>query len=327
MLKRKKVLIAFGILGIVIYAILWGFLHRERPNQLRVGLFLFAQNTVISEINNGFRRELDQIASNRNITLDYVERNADGNAAQVNVVAGFFKNSQVDAVFVVGLPAAQALKATGLKTPVVFGGPPDPVVAGLVPRLTCHGSNFTGTRYLPPSDIILNVFRDVYPAAESVAVLHNPGEANSMSVVRDFLAAAGKRKLKVIDYGASSVTELEAALQTLARDKPSALFIPTDNLMHASLERILASASQVGIPVFDCTKSAVQKGAVFSVGTDYAQIGALSARVASRILFDGIKPGDIDVMDVTEGFIYIKEGVSLGEKFIMPNGYEVIRIP
>lgn len=318
------------VLALVAFAIgvgIWVSTQKDETQLVRMGVFLYAQHPVISEINTGFRRELDSIASNRNVRVEYIERNADGQAAQANAVSNYFKIAQVNAVFVVGLPAAQALKSSGLRTPVIFGGPPDPVGAGLVPRLKGHATNFTGTRYLPPADLILEVYGQIHPDAKTVAVLHNPGEANSMAVVREFLAAASKRNLQVKDYGASTVTEIEASLRALAVDKPSGLFIPTDNLIHASLDRVLASAKEADVPVFDCTKSSVEKGAIFSVGTDYDRIGALSARVAARVVYDGEPPEQIDVVDVAEGYIYVKESLVLSEKLHPPSNYEVIRVP
>ena len=76
-----------------------------------MGVFLYAQQPIIKEIYAGFRQQLDKEAAAKGITIEYVERNADGEAAQTTAIAGYFRSADVDAIFVVGQPAAQALKS------------------------------------------------------------------------------------------------------------------------------------------------------------------------------------------------------------------------
>lgn len=324
---KKQVLITTLLLATVLGIGIWLRSRRPESTALRVGVFLFAQHPVITEIDAGFRDELETQAAQHSTSITYVERNADGQAAQANTIAGYFKNTPLDAIFVVGLPAAQALKATGVETPVIVGGPPDPIAAGLVPRLTRHGTKFTGTRYMPPTDLILTTYRQLYPTSTTVAVLHNPGEANSMAVVNDFKASAKRQNISLIDYGAGNITELETTLRVIATSKPDAVFIPTDNLIHAALDRVLAVCKQADVPVFDCTQTSVEKGAVFSIGTDYRRIGALSADVAGKILFGKNAPETVDWMDVQGGHVYVKTNINNKQAIQPPPGYSIINIP
>jgi putative tryptophan/tyrosine transport system substrate-binding protein len=230
-------------------------------------------------------------------------------------------------IFVVGLPAAQALKSAKVQQPVIFGGPPDPVSAGLVPSIANHGTNFTGTRYLPPAERILDVFEQAYPTAKRVAVLHNPGEANSMSVVRVFLDGAQKRQLISLDLGATNALEIESALRALADANVDGLFLPTDNLVYSSLDRILSQTKALGIPVFNCTKLSVEKGATFSLATDYFKVGSITAeKIAAQILFFGKKPNQLDVIEIEEGNIYVNSNIESSTRIKPIAGYEIVSV-
>lgn len=326
-MKRKliRILTAVGAICLVIF--LAAFLtNRDELRPRRVGVFLYAQHPVIMEIYRGFKKDFDREASNKGIAVEYVERNADGDAAQANAVANYFRSVEADLVFVVGLPAAQALKSARVQHPVVFGGPPDPVAAGLVPNLNDHGSNFTGTKYFPPVDMILQVLRQAYPQSTRIAVIHNPGEANSMVVVSAFLAAAQSQGFTILDLGASNATEIEATLRTLSFKKPDGLFLPTDNLVYSSLDRIVAHARDLGIPVFNCTRLSVEKGALFSLATDYERVGEISAGLAARIVFAGEKPQGLDVIDVREGNLYLSDQHPAASRIRPVPGYEVVHI-
>lgn len=293
---------------------------RRDGRELRVGVFLYSQHPIIQEIYAGFQSRLTEL-NTKSVGLEFVVRNADGNSAQANSIASFFRASEVDIVFAVGLTAAQALKSAGIETPVVFGGPPDPVAAGLVPRLTHHGTNFTGTRYFPPTRRILQVFQDAFPDTSELAVLHDPGEANSMATVSDFLANAKSLRLQVRDLPATNAAEIEAALRTLAVQPVGALFLPTDNLIYSNLDRVLAFAADLQLPVFNCTKLAVEKGALFSLATDYHRVGELSADIAGQILFDSVPPAQIDVLDIQEGSFYVRASDPLAGRLSTPSGY------
>lgn len=300
---------------------------REDKRTRTVGILLFAQHPVIDQISKGFRAELDKLAAAKNVNIEYIERNADGDASQANAASAFFRTNQPDIVFVVGVPAAQALKASGITSPVVFGGPPDPVAAGLVKSLSGHGSNFTGTAYFPPTDVTVAVFRSVYPQAKSVALLHNPAEANSMAVATRFAKDAKEAGLVVKDIGASNATELEAALRTMADSGVDGVFIPTDNLMASMISRIVAVARGAKVPLFNCTSDSVAKGADFSVGTDYVDVGQESAKLAGPILFEGKKPGEIDVLLMNKGSIYVRKGTTAQQRAVAHGSYAVKVIP
>ena len=292
----------------------------------KVGVFLFAQHPVIDEISRGFKEKLDSELPSRE-SIEYVERNADGDATQSNAIAKYFAASNIDLVFVVGLPAAQALKAAGIQHPVVFGGPPDPVGAGLVPSLVAHGTNFTGTRYFPPVSTILEVFLQAFPGPDEVAVLHNPGEANSMAVVRAFLHAASEHSLQVRDLGATNAAEIEAALRDLAIKPPGGLFLPTDNLVYSNLDRVIDHAKAHSLPVFNCTKLSVERGALFSLATDYYVVGQLTAGIAHKILFEGTPPSAIDVLDVKEGNLYVSSSHAMASNVKPIDGYSLVSVP
>lgn len=291
----------------------------------KVGVFLFAQHPIIKEINSGFRVEFKRIAAEKSVQVEFVERNADGDAAQAGSIASFFKNSPMEAVVVIGLPAAQKLKAVGVDWPVIFAGVPDPVAAGLVSRLSGHGTNFTGTRYFPPVDANLRVFRAIAPGAKTIAVLHNPAEANSMAVVDEFLKQAPGFGFQVHDLGVTNSVEIEAALRVLSGRKPDGIFIPTDNLVYSSLDRITAEATRMGVPLFNCTRLSVAKGASFSLATDYVRVGQLTAKVAAQVVFGGRRPADLDVVNITEGHLYVRPEVKLPGTLDV-TGYPIERV-
>ncbi len=298
----------------VVVAIISGYIfyyhnshNTDISNTHTIGVLLYAQQPIIIELWNGFKDEVDMVSKKENIKIHYDIKNADGDAAQLTSLVRYFENKKYELVYVVGLPAAQALKGGNVSFPVFFGGPPNPVESGLVPRLNNHGTNFTGTRYFPPIDIVIQTIKKIYPNARRIAVLHNPGESNSMTVTKKFINAAASNGFEIIDIGVGNAAEVEAGLRRISIGKIDGVFIPTDNLVYGALEHVVDYLHASKIPVFSVTKLAVKKGAMLSVATDYYIVGQMTAKQALLVVKNEKKVEGIDVIDVKEGGIYIND--------------------
>ena len=243
-------------------------------------------------------------------------------SAQASAAASAFAAQNPDLIFVVGVPAAQALKTKIKTTPVIFGGPPDPVAAGLVTSMKNHSSNFTGTSYFPQLTRYSIHLSHQMPPNAKIAVIHNPGEANSKAVVTKFLAAAEDVDTPIIDFAVTNVIEIEAALRAMKIKGVTGLFIPTDNLIYSNLERITSVANSLDISVFNCTKLSVERGADFSLATDYYTVGTEAGNISADILFNNKRVQDIDVFAISEGKMFIKASKKDVYGQHVPEGYE-----
>jgi len=327
-MKKRGLIIGIIVLfSLVLILFVLNPTREQGAQSKRVGVLLFAQHKIIDEIWRGFQDHLNSIADGNNYQVNYVIKNADGQQSQAGAIASSFRGEGFDVIFVVGIPAAQALKAASISVPVVFGGPPDAVAAGLVSSIKHHGSNFTGTQYLPDSDVILKVFRMIHPNAKECTILYNPGESNSVALVNRMVEKAPD-SLEINRLGASTTSELEATLREIRRSPPSGIFIPTDNFIYSVLDRVIATANDVGIPVFSVTRFSVEKGAEFAVGADYYRVGELSADIAAKILFEGKAPADLDVYEVAEGIVFInKRLIQSSKNLTPPTGYRIEFVP
>lgn len=320
---RKKIITGIIILISVSVVVLINLLTSKEKSNPKVGIFLYTNQQVIDEINTGFKNKLASYQKEYGTELTIIEKNANGDQMQMDLISNYFINGDFDLIFVVGAPAIKILKDKNCKTPVIFGGPPNPVSMGLVPSLTNHNSNFTGTTYFPPTDKILRIFMNSFPNAKTVAVLRNPAEPNSQAVTKSFIENAEKLNIKIIDLPSNDGAQIDASLRSLSVKEVDGLFIPTDNLVYSMLDKVINSAKELEIPVFSCTKLSVVKGALFSVGTDYLTVGELSADLASKIIFQNVKPQNIDVLEITTGEIFLNSKDSLSSRIKEFDNYKI----
>lgn len=320
----RKILIFVSVMvliGIVISV--YTIINKNDSDSIKIGIFLQAPNQIIDDINSGFKERISAYGKEKNKKIEFIEKNANGDQLQMDLIANYFMSSNVNIVFAVGANAIQTLKNKQCKKTVIFGAPPSAIELGFVPRYKNHGTNFTGTTYFPPTGVIVKVFMNAFPDAKTVAVLRNPSEPNSAAVAKSFMEEARKRGLDILDLPSMDGAQVEASLRTLNTNHVDGLFIPTDNLLHAMLEQVISSTKKLQIPVFSCTRLTVENGALFSIGTDYKTTGELSADVAMPIIFENKKPEDTDVLEINFGSIYLNTEDSMSAQIKEIDNYKI----
>ncbi len=85
-------------------------------------------------------------------------------------------------------PAALAAKAATATIPIVFTTISDPVQVGLVASFNRPGGNITGSSYqnLEVGPKLLELMREVLPAATAMALLIDPTNPNAKSQVSEY---------------------------------------------------------------------------------------------------------------------------------------------
>ena len=134
-----------------------------------------------------------------------------------------------------GPAAAFAAKAATTTIPIVFVVAEDPVRLGLVASLARPGGNVTGINFFNAELAAkrLELLRELVPAAARVAVLVNPANpADTETTLRDVEPAARAMGLQIQVLNASTSREIDAAFETFVRERPDALFVGTDRLLH-----------------------------------------------------------------------------------------------
>ena len=183
-----------------------GFLHGTSPG--------FSAPYVTA-----FRQGLSETGyvEGRNVAIEF--RWAEGHYDRLPALVADLVARKVDLIFVTGSSGTAAARDATSTIPIVFAGGGDLVAAGLVVGLARPGGNLTGVsvfgRELHPKR--LQLLSEVVPQVEAIALLVNPTNVTSESVVRDTqeAARADGRRLAILRAGTES--EIDAALAALVQ--------------------------------------------------------------------------------------------------------------
>src|SRR5580704_3909047 len=262
-----------------------------------------------------FRRGLNDngITEGRSVIIEF--RFADGRYDRLPALAAELTHRPVELIFAAAPPAALAAKAATTSIPIVFVVGFDPVTAGLVASLSRPGGNITGMTLFsnPLAQKRLEVLLELAPKASVIAMLVNPVSPDTAPEVRAVEEMAQQRGLQLQIVNASSLSEIDTALATLAEKRPQGLLVASDPFYLSRPDEIVASVARLALPAIYPFREFAAAGGLLSYGTNrpvsYHQAGAYAGRILK-----GTKTVDLPVMQPTtfELVINLKTAKTLG---------------
>ncbi|CAO3422369.1 ABC transporter substrate-binding protein [Azospirillum endophyticum] len=246
----------------------------------------------------------------QNLKVEY--QSAQGNPATAAQIARQFAGSRPDVIVPISTPSAQAVAAATRDIPVVFTAVTDPVSAQMVKSMDKPGANITGLSDMAPVGAHVALIREILPQAKRIGVLYNPGEPNSIVLVKALKDEAAKAGLSVVEASVPKSSDAQQAVRSLV-GKADAVYIPLDNTVVSALESVIAVGQQAKLPIFSADTDSVARGTVASIGFDYFQVGKQTGAIVARVL-KGEKPGDIPVTlaEGTDLFVNPKSAAAMG---------------
>jgi putative ABC transport system substrate-binding protein len=250
-----------------------------------------------------FRKGLNEAGAveGQNVTVEY--HWLEGHYDRLPALMTDLVRRQVAVIATPGsTPAALAAKAATVTIPIVFGVAQDPVELGLVASLARPGGNVTGINFFSQEVVAkrLRLLHDLMPKAVRIAVLINPTNALiAQPTLRDVQEAAPSIGLQIQILKASTISEIDAAFATIARERPDALFVAPDAFFASCRVQFATLAARDQIPATYDNRDYVTAGGLMSYGTDIAdmfrQVGVYSGQILK-----GAKPADLPVVQSTK---------------------------
>ena len=132
-------------------------------------------------------------------------------------------------------------------------------------------------------------------AAERVALLVNPKEANIERVVQEVEKAASTMGLQIQTLNATTSREIDAAFATMARERPDALFVSGGPFFNSRRLQFGMLAARQAVPAIYASRDYPEFGGLMSYGTNVAdafrQVGVYSGSILK-----GAKPAELPVV-------------------------------
>ena len=249
-----------------------------------------------------FRRGLNETSyvEGQNVTVEYhwLESQYDRLPA---LIADLVRR-QVAVIATPGALPALAAKAATATIPIIFSVGEDPVKLGLVASLARPGGNATGINFFNTEVMAkrLRLLHDLVPKAVRVAVLVNPANAAvAETTLRGVKEAAPTIGLQFQVLNATTISEIDAAFATFARERPDVLVVAGDAFFISRRAQFVTLTARDRIPAAYTVRELVEAGGLMSYGTDFGdafrQVGVYTGSILR-----GAKPADLPVLQSTK---------------------------
>ena len=246
-----------------------------------VAITQIAPHPSLDTIRAGIVREITATLPDVQILFE----NAQGNIVVASQIARKMVDSEPQVIIPITTPCAQAVYqfARLFRIPVVFAAITDPVSAKLIPSLEGPGDNITGVADVPPLEKQLLLIKEIIPSAQSIGIIYNAGEANSVSVVNQALILAKAIGFTIFSVSITNTIDVSMATQSLI-GKVDAIFVINDNTVVSALDSLLKITNRYHIPVFASDPDSVERGCVAAFAPSQYEIGRQVGRLALRVL-------------------------------------------
>ena len=239
----------------------------------------------LDEIANAIAEELDVIAEEKGVTIQYEIYSGQGEQSVLQQIGTQAVADEVDAIIPIATLAAQVMAAVAedTQTPVVYAAISDPEAAELT-----EIDYVTGTSDALNTAYILDMMLAQNPELKTVGLLYSLSEANSRTPIAEAKAYLEEKGIDYIEATGNTNDEVIAAASSLISDKVDAVFTPTDNIIMAAELAIAPNFIEAGIPHYTGADSFVRNGAFTTCGVNYTDLGTKTADLAYQAITEGL---------------------------------------
>jgi putative tryptophan/tyrosine transport system substrate-binding protein len=196
-----------------------------------------------------------------------------------------------------GEPVVMSAKAAASTIPLVFAMSGDPIKLGLATSFNRPGRNATGvnilTTALEPKR--LGLLRELAPLATTLAAFVHAHLPQIEGQVNDLQQAAAQTGVKLHLFRISTERDIDAAFETIAREKMGALAVAGSPFFDTHHTNIIALAARHAVPASYHFREYVESGGLMSYGIDIRDAHRQVGRYTGQIL-KGAKAGDMPIM-------------------------------
>ena len=251
-------------------------------NTYRIGLAQIMEHTSLNQIRDSFTAEMEALGYGPDkVEIDY--QNAQSDQSNLNSICQKFAGDGKDLIVAIATPTAISAAAAAPDIPLVFSAVTDPVAAKLVENPDAPEGNITGTSDAIPVDQVFELMNQLTPDVETVGLVYNLGEDNSVAVIEQAKTYLDSKGIGYVEATVTNTSEVQQAAQSLV-GKCQAFYTPIDNTVATAMPVYAEVAKQAGLPIYTGADSMVIDGGFATVGIDYTLLGKQTAAMVVKVL-------------------------------------------
>src|SRR5262245_33346956 len=285
--------------------------HAQQPAKVfRIGFLGSGSPSDTDPRLDAFRQGLRDLGYVEGRTVAFEYRWGEGKMERLPGLAAELVALKVDVIVASATPAALAAKNATTTIPIVFatGGNP---AGTLVTSIARPGGNVTGLSLVGPELVArqLQLLKDAVPKISRVAVLSNPDNPYTSTMVREVETAARSLKVRTHFVESRGGVATDAAFDAMIKERPNALLVLFDPILTGQRVRITELANKHRLPSMYPHREYAEVGGLMAYGASLTDLYRRAATYVDKIL-KGARPADLPVEQPTKFELVVNLGTA-----------------
>lgn len=293
-----------------------GSASKTNTGPKRLALFLFSDSNVLELVAEGVMSELKRSGTLERYNMSVDLKNAQNEYATAQTIIQDIVRQKYDYLITASTLALQVAANGNKRIPTIFGAVTDPYRMGIAKNQKDHMQNITGVATFQPVESTIKAMRVIFPKARKIGMIWNPAEANSEACTQKARIAAKQYGFELLEKTISTTDEVKNAVEALLTKDIDIFFTSGDNTAILTVPATANILKKRKIPYFTNDPTDVQRGAFFSIGADYVEVGVETAKMAERVI-SGEATGDIPIRD------YVPEKIGVNSELAQLYGVNI----
>lgn len=265
--------------------IFWQRTHSSKDHRVRVCILQVVEHPALDRTRQGILDVLREafLQQGKEIKISY--ESAQGNPTLSAQIATKCVSERPNILIGISTPSAQSLLSAARKTayPIIFSSVTDPLGANLVTSLEHPQPHITGVSNQIDLRPQIELIQEIMPKAQSLGIIYNPGEANSVTLVSQLKTLAPQLGLEIVEATASKSADVMDAARRVA-SRVDAIFITNDSTALSAFDAIAQVSVENQCPLFTSDIDQVGQGAVAAFGPNQYALGRQTGEMVLRRL-------------------------------------------
>ncbi|MBQ8603230.1 MAG: ABC transporter substrate-binding protein [Oscillospiraceae bacterium] len=255
----------------------------ETTEKVKIGILQQLEHVALDQSREGFVQALKDngLVDGENLVLDI--QNAQSDQSNLQTMSDRLINEGNDLILAIATGAAQTLAGKTTEIPILITAVTDPVDAGLVNSMENPGTNVSGTSDASPMAEQIDLMLQLCPDVKTVGLLYTSSEDNSVLQINQMKEILAGKNLETVEQTVTNSNDVQQATQSLVT-KCDAIYIPTDNVLAASMALVGSVANEAKVPVICGEAGMVESGGFATIGIDYYNLGYQTGEMAVKVL-------------------------------------------
>ncbi|HEV8499600.1 MAG TPA: ABC transporter substrate binding protein [Gemmatimonadaceae bacterium] len=253
--------------------------HAGRPV---IGVVQISSLVALDDAREGFYKALADSGFVRDVTVTFLERNAQGDIPTLSLIMREFLQQGVTHVATISSVATQTAMKVITDRPIIFGAVANPYVIAAGTSPTAHRPNITGASIPLPVDSALAVAASAFPKAVVWGTLFDPADPFAEHYLGVVKRKAEQMGIRFVSVACTSPQDIATGVQALRAQGVGGIMQVPSIMIGGGFPSLIKQARELGMPVVASSTGFI--GAPLALGASFFDNGYAQGLLMIRVL-------------------------------------------